>query len=207
MTAVVRIIAADDHQLFLEGLASLFLADQSLNFVASCNDGDALQSLVNQHGADVVLLDLSMPGPSTEQLIDWFGENFPDIQLIALTMFSNGRYAQELLQLGLSAYVLKDCAFDDLHLAIEEVMAGGQFLSAELMAAMRAGNEESSLTNRELEVLHGAANGLGNKEIARELNITERTARFHLSNCCVKLDANGRSHAVAKAVQLSMIKL
>jgi len=92
-------------------------------------------------------------------------------------------------------------------LAIEEVMAGGQFLSAELMAAMRAGNEESSLTNRELEVLHGAANGLGNKEIARELNITERTARFHLSNCCVKLDANGRSHAVAKAVQLSMIKL
>lgn len=204
---VTKIIAADDHQMFLEGLASLFNDDPTCVLLQRCSDGNELQVAVATHKPDIVLLDLSMPGPSSEELITWFNKNFPSVQIIALTMYSNNQYAQELLALGLSAYVLKDSAFDDLHLAINEVRGGGQFVSPGLFEFLQPGAADSSLTKRELEVLSCAAHGQGNKEIARDLDISERTARFHLSNCCIKLKAQGRSHAVAKAVQMAIIKI
>jgi DNA-binding NarL/FixJ family response regulator len=204
---VVRIIAADDHQMFLEGLASLFQNDPTCDLVCRCSDGDQLQLAVENQPADIVLLDLSMPGPSSEELITWLNDGYPDIHIIALTMYSNSQYAQDLLTLGLSAYVLKDSAFDDLHLAITEVCDGGQFLSPALLESLRLPDADSALTKRELEVLSRAAHGLANKEIAHALDISERTARFHLANCCIKLHAHGRSHAVAKAIQLGIIKI
>lgn len=204
---VTRIIAADDHQMFLEGLASLFHNDPACELLQRCGDGNELQIAVAKHKPDIVLLDLSMPGPSSEELITWFNQSFPSVQLIALTMYSDVQYAQELLALGLSAYVLKDSAFDDLHLAIDEVREGGQFVSPGLLELLQPGADNAALTRRELEVLSCAAHGQGNKEIARTLDISERTARFHLSNCCIKLEAQGRSHAVAKAVQMAIIKI
>ena len=212
MSGAINLVAADDHRLFLEGLKSLFEINETSNLLAVCEDGDTLLALIAEHKPDVALIDISMPGANTETIVAKVESDFPNTQLIALTMHLDPEMAEELLSLGLSGYVLKDEAFNEVNNAINAVMANEQFISPVLTKAI-ADNKENAqerndlLTVREVEVLECAANGESNKEIARSLDISERTVRFHVSNCCVKLDAHGRSNAVAKAIQMDLIHI
>lgn len=210
MTASIKLVAADDHRLFLEGLKSLFEIIPEFNLVAVCENGDDLLTLIDQHHPDVALIDISMPGANTEMIVEKVEADFPDTYLIALTMHLDPEMAEELLSLGLSGYVLKEEAFDEVSNAINAVITGDQFISPVLAKAININQQKSEtrkdfLTARELEVLKSAANGESNKAIARALDISERTVRFHVSNCCVKLEAHGRSNAVAKAMQMGLI--
>lgn len=212
MTKPIKLVAADDHRLFLEGLKSLFEIIPEFNLADVCEDGDALLSLIAQHQPDVALIDISMPGANTEMIVEKVEADFSDTQLIALTMHLDPEMAVELLSLGLSGYVLKDEAFDEVSNAINAVMKGEQFISPVLAKAISDNQHKSQtrndlLTAREVQVLENAAKGQSNKEIARNLDISERTVRFHVSNCCVKLDAQGRSNAVAKAMQMDLIHI
>ena len=212
MTKTIKLVAADDHRLFLEGLKSLFEIIPEFNLVAVCEDGDELLSLIAQHEPDIALIDISMPGANTEMIVEKVEADFSDTNLIALTMHLDPEMAEELLSLGLSGYVLKDEAFDEVSNAIKAVMQGEQFISPVLAKAINENQQKSQtrndfLTPREVEVLEGAAKGSSNKEIARDLDISERTVRFHVSNCCVKLEAHGRSNAVAKAIQMDLIHI
>jgi len=210
VTASIKLVAADDHRLFLEGLKSLFEIIPEFNLVAVCENGDDLLTLIDQHHPDVALIDISMPGANTEMIVEKVEADFPDTYLIALTMHLDPEMAEELLSLGLSGYVLKEEAFDEVSNAINAVITGDQFISPVLAKAININQQKSEtrkdfLTARELEVLKSAANGESNKAIARALDISERTVRFHVSNCCVKLEAHGRSNAVAKAMQMGLI--
>lgn len=208
----ITIVAADDHRLFLEGLKSLFEITPEYNLVSVCEDGDAFLSLISDNNPNIALVDISMPGASTDIIVETVEMYHPETHLIALTMHLEPELAEELLELGLSGYVLKDEAFDELSNAIQAVMSGEQFISPVLTKAINEHHKESALkkdilSSREVEVLENAAKGQSNKEIARSLDISERTVRFHVSNCCVKLEAHGRSNAVAKAVQMALIKV
>ena len=116
---------------------------------------------------------------------------------------------QRLFDLGLDGYILKESAFEELTLAIDTVLKGKQFISSEMRKELDAyqhkKKNEEELTPREIQVLENTALGKSNKEIARTLFITERTVRFHLANCCLKLGANGRSNAVVIALKKSLI--
>jgi DNA-binding NarL/FixJ family response regulator len=211
VTDSIKLVAADDHRLFLEGLKSLFAINSEYNLTAVCEDGDALLALIADHTPNVALIDISMPGANTETIVETVEADFPDTHLIALTMHLDPEMAEELFSLGLSGYVLKDEAFDELSNAIQAVMKGDQFISPVLAKAISDKHRKSQsrnefLTIREVEVLENAAKGHSNKEIARTLDISERTVRFHVSNCCVKLEAQGRSNAVAKAMQMDLIQ-
>jgi len=208
----VRLVAADDHQLFLEGLNSLFQLSSVFDLVATCSDGDSLLELIEQEKPDVALVDISMPGASAEEIVATVERNGWHTQLVALTMHHDPKLAEALLNLGMSGYILKEGAFDELMNAITDVINDEQYISPELFQRMQdyQDNKQQSsslLTIREAEVLASAARGSSNKVIAREMDISERTVRFHVSNCCLKLDANGRSNAVAKAMQMSLINL
>jgi len=212
VTKPIKLVAADDHYLFLEGLKSLFETIPEFNLADVCEDGDALLSLIAQHRPDVALIDLSMPGANTDMIVEKVEADFPDTQLIALTMHLDPEMALELLSLGLSGYVLKDEAVDEVSNAINAVMKGEQFISPALAKAINDNQQKPEtknnfLTAREAQVLENAAKGQSNKEIARSLDISERTVRFHVSNCCVKLDAQGRSNAVAKAMHMDLIHI
>jgi len=205
----IKIIAADDHHLFLEGLKSLFSNTPNMDLVAVCKDGSELLNNIKYHQPDVALIDLSMPGESTEAIITHVDKNAPDTQLIALTMHMEPPRAERLLKLGLCGYVLKEDAFDELSKAIQTIKSGEQYISPTLMSAIHQYHKNSDktqpLSEREIAVLREVAQGQSNKEIARSLGISERTARFHIANCCIKLGAKGRSNAVAKAIKQELL--
>lgn len=212
MIKTINLVAADDHRLFLEGLKSLFELTPEFNLISVCGDGDTLLALIEKHKPDIALLDISMPGPSTEIIVETVEKDYPDTHLLALTMHLEPALAEKLFELGLCGYVLKEEAFDELGLAIHSIQANEQYISPALITALSNYHDEMEckkdlLTHRETAVINHAAKGDSNKEIARTLDISERTVRFHISNCCLKLNANGRSNAVAKAIQLELISV
>lgn len=205
----INLVAADDHRLFLEGLKSLFEYTPEFNLIKVCEDGDTLLSLISKHKPDIALIDISMPGASTETIVKIVESDYPDTHLIALTMHLEPQLAEKLFELGLCGYVLKEEAFDELGKAINALQAGEQYISPKLMRAIADSHKKNTnkalLTIRETDVLGFAAKGQSNKEIARSLDISERTVRFHISNCCVKLEAHGRSNAIARALKMELI--
>lgn len=212
MKGIIRIVAADDHRLFLEGLKSLFQLMTEFELLEVAENGDHLLALITEYSPHIVLLDLSMPGASTKKILQTLDVLGSSTKVIALTMHLEAQFAQDYFEMGLRGYVLKDAAFDELRDAIITVMQGDKYISPSMQEALRLVSVQKKntgvvLTRRELDVLNLASEGKTNKEIGRGLGISERTVRFHISNCCVKLNAQGRSHAVAKALQSSLIVL
>ena len=168
---------------------------------------DALFEGLALRAPDVLLLDLVMPGVSVEQSLALLEANYPQVKVIALTMSADAITAKHLLSAGLDGYVMKEDAFDDLVLAIEEVMQGGQFISAAIVEDIRLApvrERKIHLTSQELAVLKSAADSNSNKEIARILNISERTVRFHMSKCFLKLKVKNRGGAIAEGLKQSL---
>jgi len=204
---MIKVVAADDHCIFLEGVKSLFLSSPSISVLETCSEGEQLLALISKHRPDIALVDISMPGPGIENIVESMSGLGVKTKLIALTMHLEVGRASRLFALGLSGYVLKDDAFEQLELAILAVASGDEYISPRMVSEMKGSNgEDVSLTARELEVLQYLAKGLINKMIAEKMGVSERTVRFHISNCCLKLHANRRSGAVAKALQMNLIR-
>ncbi len=200
----ITIIAADDHQIFLQGLKSLFADDQFVTLLDTCTDRDDLIKKIQSLSPDIILIDLSMPGASIEEVLKI--TNPSTTEVIILTMNLDVSLANYLVAQGVSGYVLKESAFEELELAINQVVSGSVYLSP-LLTEFINNAKEPKLTNREKEIVQLAAEGISNKEIASQLLITERTIRFHFSNICLKLGANGRSNAIAKSLKLHLIDI
>lgn len=198
----VRIVIADDHAMFRQGVLRLFAAVDNVDVIADADNGDDLIKLIEQHQPDVAIVDISMPGPGATGIVEQVEKSSVDCKLIALTMHMEPSYAHELLRLGMSAYVIKDAAFDELLEAIDSVIEDEQYLSRQIV---ESSNQEPALTERELQCLRYTARGETGKHIARLLDISERTVRFHLSNACRKLGVQRRSQAVAVAIQRKLI--
>ena len=203
---MIKVIAADDHCIFLEGVKSLFLSSPSISLFEICSDGEQLLALILKHQPDIALVDISMPGPGIENIVERISGLDINTRLIALTMHLEAGRASRLFALGLSGYVLKDDAFEQLAMAIQAVASGDEYISPRIVSAMNsASDRDVSLTAREMEVIKYLSDGMTNKTIAQHMGISERTVRFHISNCCLKLDANRRSGVVAKALQMNLI--
>ncbi|WP_434353054.1 response regulator transcription factor [Psychrobacter sp. HD31] len=206
--SLITLIVADDHQIFLDGLSVLFDKLPWTELQGSANNGSDTLSLIKTFQPDVALVDLSMPGTSIDELILFIEDNQMDTKVIALTMLNDAYRANQLLQLGLNGYVVKDNAFEDLLEAIQEVNSGGQFISPfliETVSELQNHSTDIKLTNREREILKCIINGDLNKQIAHQLGITERTVCFHLANCFVKLGVSNRTQAVTFAIKNQII--
>ena len=210
---MIKIVEADDHLIFLEGIKSLLLGSSVTQMLDVCTDGDQLLALIVKHTPDIALIDISMPGSSTENIIKSVDALGVKTKLIALTMHLEPDRAVGLLKLGLNGYVVKDAAFEELEAAIIAVADGEEYVSPTIVTAIHEfdGHSDEShdilLTDRELEVVQYLSEGMTNKMIARQLGVSERTVRFHVANCCLKLNACRRSHVVAKAIQLNLVQL
>ena len=210
MKTLTTLIVADDHPIFLEGLIMLFDKLAWVDLLASATNGDEAFDIINSHQPDIALIDLSMSGASIEQIIQTVKTQKYPTQLIALTMLKDGYRAQQLLSVGLSGYVLKDNAFEDLLIAIEKVSIGESFISPSLLDEMQIQETIAivpHLTDREVEVLICAVEGNTNKQIAYKLSITQRTVCFHMRNCFVKLEATNRTQAIVNAVSYGLVNI
>jgi len=199
----IKLVFADDHEIFREGLRALLQRHADIDIVGECADGDTLLELAHDASPDVVIMDISMPGPGPEAIVTALDARGGDVAIVALTMHSDPTLAASLMALGLNGYVVKENAFKDLTDAVRLVSQGGQFISESLSAAA----DTAVLTTREIQCLRGLAKGDTAKGVARLLGISERTVRFHVTNASAKLGVKRSTEAVATALNQNLITL
>jgi len=214
----IRIVIADDHPIFRDGLRRLLEAEPGLKVIGEASDGNDAVKLARQLKPDVMLLDLAMPRqPGLEALRDLSTGGANGVKVILLTAAAEKHQIVEALQLGARGVVLKDSATQLLLKSIHTVMAGEYWVGREavsnlvqyLRMQMQASNEESrqkkfGLTPRELEIVSAVVAGYSNKEIAEYFKISEDTVKHHLSNIFDKLGVSTRLELALFAVNQSL---
>lgn len=204
----VRVLLADDHTLFREGVAEIFAAEESVRVVAEAGEGEEAVALVEKERPDVVLLDVEMPGPGAEEIIRRILHASPSSRLLVLTMHDEPPLVRSLLGSGAHAYMIKSATRQELLAAIEAVVKDADriFLSVsrETLEGLE-GREKEVLSARELEVLSLAARAMSNAQIASRLYISEGTVKRHLTNVYAKLGVASRVEAVNKAVSAGLV--
>ena len=206
--APIRILLVDDHAVVRRGLRGFLELQDDMEVVGEGEDGTQAVALAQQHRPDVILMDLLMPKMDGLTAIATIKQAHPEVEIVAVTSFIEEEKVTAALEAGASGYLLKDAEAEEVADAIRAAYAGEVHLDpavARLLAQrMRSRKEEEPvepLTAREKEVLAQLAKGASNKEIAYELDITERTARTHVSNILGKLGLASRTQAALWAVE------
>jgi DNA-binding NarL/FixJ family response regulator len=207
--ARIRVLLVDDHAVVRRGLRGFLELLDDIEIVGEAADGLEAVALAGSLAPDVVLMDLLMPVMDGIAATGEIKQRFPDIEVVALTSFIEEERVTAALEAGASGYLLKDADADDVAVAVRRAHAGEVHLDpqvARLLARrIRAGRDDAPvhepLTDREREVLSLVAKGHSNKEIATLLDITERTARTHVSNILGKLDLASRTQAALWAIE------
>ena len=205
----IRVLLVDDHAVVRRGLRGFFELLDDIEIVGEAEDGAQAVALVEQHAPDVVLMDLLMPVMDGIAATAEIKQRFPDVEVVALTSFIEEERVTAALEAGATGYLLKDADADDVAVAVRRAHAGEVHLDpqvARLLARrIRSRRDDEParepLTEREREVLGLVAKGHSNKEIAALLDITERTARTHVSNILGKLDLASRTQAALWAIE------
>ena len=190
--APIRIAVVDDHPVVREGLVAALARRE--DFIVTDSFGSAEELLDARVDADVVLLDLELPGMSGVDAVSRI-----DAAVLVLTAYANDEQIDAVLRAGARGYLLKGAALEEIERAIRVVARGETWIDPRVAARVVALARAPRLSPREREVLRLVAGGRSNKEIAAALHITERTVKFHVTSIFNKLGAENRTQAVALA--------
>jgi DNA-binding NarL/FixJ family response regulator len=193
----MKIAIVDDHPVVREGLAAA-LSNRGFEIAASF--GSAEELLAARFDADVVLLDLELPGMSGVDAIARVGK-----PVLVLTAYANDEQIEAVLRAGARGYLLKGAAVDEIERAIRAVASGQTYLDPKVASRLVALSGAPRLSAREREVLRLVAAGRSNKEIASALDVAERTVKFHVTSIFNKLGAENRAQAVALAIERGLV--
>jgi DNA-binding NarL/FixJ family response regulator len=198
-----RILLADDHQLFNDGLHSLLSAETDLRVVGQVYDGSGVLPAVQQHNPDLLLLDVNMPKLSGRDLAPQLLRDFPTLKLIILTMYAESRLVSTFRQMGVGGYILKNASRPTLLEGIRTVLAGGQFFDPQLKAPPTTdlhGDDvfikQFQLTPRELSIIRLVVQGLNSQEIADKTGLSYLTIKTHRRNIHFKLNTNSTAELI-----------
>jgi len=201
---MIRIAIVDDHPIVREGLVAALDDEPDFTIVGAVSSAEVLVERCAQWRPDVVLLDFEMPGLSGVEAVRELVRALPNGQLIVFTAFADDERIIGAVRSGAKGYVLKGAPAHEVAQAIRDVHAGGSYLPPTIAAVLARQVREpkrTSLSARERDVLRFVADGLSNKQIARRLEITERTVKYHVNSAMTKLGADNRAQAVAVAVR------
>ncbi len=216
----IRLVLADDHAVVRAGTRELLERQPDLSIVGEAADGEEAVRLAHELQPDVVVMDVRMPRMSGVEATRRIKAECPDVRVLVLTAHDDDEYIFALLQAGANGYLLKTAEIDELVKAIRAVAAGqsalaptvagkvvAQFTSGKSLPDVMTNNHDQydGLTERELSILRLVGRGLSNKQIGKNLFISDRTVQAHLSNIFSKLGVSSRTEAVMYAVRKGWI--
>jgi two-component system response regulator NreC len=196
----IKIMVVDEHKIVREGLATLIAKQPNMEIVGEATDGREALDLVEKNPPDLILMDVTMPNLNGIEATRRIKSKNPEIEIIALSLHSERQFVLGMISAGASGYLIKQCTFDELVLAINTVMEGKKYLSREIANILieeyiRKGSKDraiidSKLTSRETEILQLLAEGKTTKEIANNLSISLKTVEAHIRHTKSKLKVN-----------------
>ncbi|ANF98498.1 MULTISPECIES: response regulator [Paenibacillus] len=231
----IKILLADDHQLFREGLKRILNMEDDLEVIGECGDGIQVLEFCNHTPPEVVLMDINMPIENGVEATEKLRELFPDIKVIILSIHDDESYVFETLRKGASGYLLKDMEAESLVNAIRSVVEGHAYIhpkvTGKLIQQLRrmtyvnetgtladnnnngetgvkfVAGDDNPLTRREAEVLRLMAEGKSNKMIGEYLFISEKTVKNHVSSILQKMEVDDRTQAVINSIKHGWVTL
>lgn len=211
----IKIMITDDHSMIREGLKNLLELDGDIKVIAEAVDGeDCLDKLLTVT-PDVLLLDINMPKMNGLEVLKKLKERKSKVKVLVLTVHNETEYLMKAVEIGINGYVLKDSESAELKKAICAINDGENYIQPSLIPSLNSKmiekNEDEikieSLTKRELQVLKELAIGKFNRDIAKEMEISERTVKNHISSIFKKLDVTDRTQAAVFAIKNDLIKI
>jgi DNA-binding NarL/FixJ family response regulator len=217
MTEKIKILVVDDHTIVRQGICRELQTIESFEIVGEADCGHEAVNLIFEHCPDIVIMDITMPGLNGIETTKLIREINSNIKIIALSMHSKKIYVMEMLNSGASAYLLKTCAFNELHRSINIVLSGEIYLCPEIAKLVRNGSRNSIqgqkstpmsiLTPREKEVLQLIAEGYQTKDIAQKLKISTKTVDVHRAKLNKKLDIHNIAQLTRFAIAQNLTPL
>ena len=213
----IRVILADDHTIVRHGLSKLIQQQENMEVIAQAGDGHSTVELTRDLSPDMVIMDIGMPDlngiDATQQII----HDFPQVKVIGLSMHSGKKYVIEMLKAGASGYLLKDCALEELIIAINTVAEGKIYLSPSITDVVvenyvrnskkKENSAFSLLSQREREVLQLMAEGKTTKQIGMRLHISPKTVEGHRLRLMEKLNMDSVAQLTKYAIQEGLTSL
>lgn len=216
----IKIFVADDHQLFIEGIKALTRDSQEVKLIGEAENGEDLLAQLKTNQPNVILMDINMPKINGIEATKKIRLLYPEIKILALTMFDDTLYLSEMIKAGASGYLLKNAGKAELITAITTVYKGERYVSSEVSLKMidkMNNNEQSSaenkmppvrkseVTKKELEILKLIAQELTNAEIASKLNNSPMTIITHRKNLLRKLGVKNTAGLIKYAMENGML--
>src|SRR5512134_2287466 len=205
----IRVMLVDDHAVVRSGLGAFLSVMPDLRLVGEAENGDEAVVRCGLLKPDVVLMDLIMPGTDGITATRLILEKYPNLRVIALTIFQEDTLIQSALQAGATGYLMKNISARELAAAIRSAYQGKMILAPEaaeaLVHARAQAKETEHLTERELEVLKLMVAGLNNAQIAERLVVSLSTVKYHIGNILMKLKVDNRVAAVTAAMQNKLV--
>lgn len=204
---MIKIILADDHQIFLDGLQAILKSEKDIKVEAEALNGEQVLAALKHVTVDILVLDIEMPGMSGIEAAAKVREQYPQVRILMLTMHDKKEFIDQLLKLDVEGYILKNKGTEQLVDALHAISIGGTYFGQEVMAALRPSKGKTvaagniSLTKRETEVLKLIAKEYTSPEIAKTLFIAESTVETHRRNLISKLNVKGSLGLVRWAVE------
>jgi DNA-binding NarL/FixJ family response regulator len=205
--ATIRVILVDDHPVVRFGLAAIIGLQPDMTVVAEAGSGEEACALCDRQAADVVLMDLRLPGLSGVEAIRAIRKAHPKLRFIVLTTYDGDEDIHRALEAGAQAYLLKGMSHNDLVNAIRKVHAGLKFIPASVSKSLAERPPHSELSARELEVLELIVKGRSNREIGEALGISEATVKWHINIILSRLNVSDRTQATVAALQRGIVHL
>ena len=203
----IRVVIVDDHPVVRFGLAAIIGLQPDMSVVAEAGSGEDACATCARLAADVVLMDLRLPGLSGVDAIRALRKSHPKLRFIVLTTYDGDEDIHRALEAGAQAYLLKAMSHNELATAIRTVHAGAKFLPPSISKSLAGRPPHSQLSTRELQVLELIVKGLSNKEIGDTLSISEATVKWHVNMILSRLNVTDRTQATVAALQRGIVHL
>jgi DNA-binding NarL/FixJ family response regulator len=215
MSEKIKVIIVDDHEIFRNGLQTILNRMENIKLVGMASNGAEFIELLKNIDADIVLMDIKMPVIDGIEATKRTQEINSNIKIIALSMFGDEEYLQQMIQAGAKGFLLKNVTRKVLSHSIDVVYNGGNYYSEELLGFFtkkyiqqtQPENDDLQITKRELEVLQLVADGLSNQEIADKLFISKRTVDGHKNNLIVKTGSKNMVDLLVYAIKNGLVRI